>query len=260
VESFEFYCHRVTETKKSNRKSQCFCASVAFNLMRSFFSFIALICLTANLRAQSAEQLVQNVRAKLDKVNNYQADGKLKTNVSFLKAPIANVTIYYKKPGKLRIINKGGISLIPKGSTNINLSNLFVNNNSYDIIDVGKDSSGLRIIKLLPKEDTAEIILATLYIDEKNSLIKRSKTTTKENGTYELDMTYGKYADWGLPDKTIFSFNTKDYKMPKGVTLDYDDGSKKKQQQDVLKNKKGKVEITYSNYSINQGVDESVFK
>jgi len=228
--------------------------------MKFLFSFTTLFFLTINLQAQSADELVQQVKTKLDKVNNYQADGKLKTNVSFLKAPIANVTIYYKKPGRLRIINKGGISLIPKGSANISLSNLFLSNNSYDIIDVGRDSSGLRIIKLLPKEDTAEIILATLYIDEKNSLIKRSKTTTKESGTYELDMTYGKYADFGLPDKTIFSFNTKDYKMPKGVTLDYDDGNKKKNQQDVLKNKKGKVEISYSNYSINKGVDESVFK
>lgn len=228
--------------------------------MRYFFSIIAFMFLMAMVQAQSAADLVKQVRTKLDKVSNYQADGKLKTNVSFLKAPIANVTVYYKKPGRLKIVNKGGLSLIPKGSVNISLSNLFLSNNSYEIIDVGKDSSGLRIIKLLPKEDTAEIILATLYIDEKNSLIKRSKTTTKENGTYELEMSYGKYADYGLPDKTIFSFNTKDYKMPKGVTLDYDDGSKKKNQQDVLKNKKGKVEITYSNYSINKGVDESVFK
>ena len=33
---------------------------------------------------------------------------------------------------------------------------------------------------------------------------------------------------YGLPDKVIFSFNTKDYKLPKGVTFDYDDGAKKK--------------------------------
>jgi len=220
---------------------------------------ILFLLLPACLRAQTAEELVQKVRTKLDKVNNYQADGKLKTNVSFLKAPIANVSVYYKKPGKLKIVNKSGISLIPKGSVNISLSNLFLSSTSFDIIDVGKDSSGLRIVKLLPKEDTADIILATLYIDEKNSVIKRSRTTTKDNGTYELEMSYSKYMDYGLPDKTIFSFNTKDYKMPKGVTLDYDNGSKKNQKE-ILKNKKGRVEISFSNYSINKGVDDSVFK
>ena len=62
-----------------------------------------------------------------------------------------------------------------------------------------------------------------------------------------------------LPDKVIFSFNTKDYKLPKGVTFDYDDGAKKKPG-DNLKNKKGKVEITYSEYLINKGVDDAIFK
>src|SRR6185436_776325 len=105
---------------------------------------------------------------------------------------------------------------------------------------------GLRVIKLLPKEDTAEVVLSTLYIDEKLSLIRKTKTTTKDNGTYELEMSYGKYAEYGLADKIIFSFNTKDYKLPKGVTFDYDEGSKKAEDPNKLKNKKGKVEITYS--------------
>jgi hypothetical protein len=226
--------------------------------MRKVFCFVGLVFLTLVLHAQPATELMQQVKAKLDKVSNYQADGKLRTNVVFLKAPVADVKIYYKKPGKWKIINKSGISLIPKGSINISLSSILQENNSYDIIDAGKDSSGLRIIKLLPKEDTADIVLSTLYIDEKNLLIKKSKTTTRENGTYELDMKYGKYSDFGLPDKVVFSFNTKDYKMPKGVTLDYDDGTKKKP--DQMKDKKGKVEIVYSNYTINKGVDDSVFK
>jgi hypothetical protein len=56
----------------------------------------------------------------------------------------------------------------------------------------------------------------------------------------------------------IFSFNTKEYKLPKGVTFDYDDGSEKKHPDG--KPKKGKVELTYSSYTINKGLDESVFK
>ena len=112
----------------------------------------------------------------------------------------------------------------------------------------------------MPKDENAEVVLSTLYIDEAQSLIKKAKTTTKENGTYELEMTYSNYADYGLADKVSFSFNTKDYKLPKGVTFDYDDGSKKEQALDKLKNKKGKVEISYSNYIINKGVPDSVFQ
>lgn len=223
-----------------------------------FIVFVMLFC--QSVFAQTPEELILQVRTKLEQVNDYQAKGKMKTNVVFIKAPIANVKIYYKKPGKIKIVNENGISFIPKGSVNINLSNIFVNTDGFDIIDAGTENgSGLRIIKLLPKDDNADIVLSTLYIDESKLLIKKSKTTTKENGTYELEMTYGKYAIYGLADKAIFSFNTKDYKLPKGVTFDYDDGDKKNEPADQLKNKKGKVEITYSEYTINKGVPDSVF-
>jgi len=210
---------------------------------------------------QAAEDIINKVKAKLEKVNDYEAKGKMKTNVVFIKAPIANVKVYYKKPNKLRINNESGISFIPKGSVNINLNNIFINTEGFDIIDVGKEAgTNLRIIKLLPKDENAEVVLSTVYVDEVQYVIKKAKTTTRENGTYELEMTYGKYAEYGLADKVSFSFNTKDYKLPKGITFDYDDGSKKEEPADKLKNKKGKVEITYSAYTINKGVPDSVFK
>lgn len=224
------------------------------------FGFILIILFPFISKAQTAEEIIQQVKGKLNKVNDYEAKGKLKTNVIFIKAPIANVKVYFKKPNKLKIHNETGISFIPKGSVNMSLGSVFANTNAYDIIDVGKEqSTGLRIIKLLPKDDSADVVLSTLYIDEKQMLIKKAKTTTRENGTYELEMTYGKYADYGLADKVIFSFNTKEYKLPKGVTFDYDiDGSKNKE--DQLKNKKGKVVLTYSEYIINKGLPDSIFQ
>lgn len=225
----------------------------------SVFLTFFMFCLSA--KAQTAEEIIQQVRAKLDKVNDYEAKGKMKTNVAFIKAPVATVKIFFKKPNKLRIINESGISFIPKGSVNLNLNTIFLEGkDNFDIIDVGKESgSNLHIIKLLPKDENADVVLSTLYIDETQSLIKKSKTTTKDNGTYELEMTYGKYAEYGLADKVIFSFNIKDYKLPKGVTFDYDDGTKNEDDRE-MKNKKGKVEISYSSYTINKGVPDSVFQ
>ncbi|MEO7393549.1 MAG: hypothetical protein ABIU11_01325 [Chitinophagaceae bacterium] len=215
----------------------------------------------AKLKAQGAEELINKVKAKLEKVYDYEAKGKMRTNVIFIKAPVATVKIYYKKPNKIRINNESGISFIPKGSVNINLNNIFINTTGFDIIDMGKENkTNLRIIKLLPKDENADVVLSTVYIDEAQLLIKKAKTTTKENGTYELEMSYGKYASMGLADKVVFSFNTKDYKLPKGITFDYDDGTKKDKGADKMKNKKGKVEIVYSNYIINKGVPDTVFK
>lgn len=233
-------------------------------ISRNKFLIVLLIAgnsFQATAQAQTAEELIKKVKEKLDKVNDYEAKGKMKTNVVFIKAPIATVKVFFKKPNKLRINNESGISFIPRGSVNINLNNIFISTTSFDLIDVGKESkTNLRIIKLLPKDENAEVVLTTFYIDETQALIKKAKTTTKENGTYELEMSYGKYAEFGLADKVIFTFNTKDYKLPKGITFDYDDGSKKEKTTDKMKDKKGKVEIYYSSYIINKGVPDTVFK
>jgi len=228
--------------------------------MKKVFIIIFALFLFIHLSAQTPQELINKIKTKLEKVTDYTAKGKLKTNVIFIKAPIASVKVYYKKPDKMKIVNENGISFIPKGSVNINLAKFLSGSGNYEIVDAGMEpSTGLRILKLLPSDENSEIVLSTLYIDEKNELIKKAKNTTRDNGTYELEMSYGKYIEYSLPDKVIFSFNTKDYKLPKGVTFDYDDGAEKKPDEDH-KNKKGKVEITYTEYLINKGVNDSIFK
>lgn len=214
-----------------------------------------------NANGQDVNTLVKNVRAKLETVNDYSAKGRMKTNVVFLKVPIATVNIFFKKPNKIKIKNEKGISFVPKGAVNINLNSILTNT-EFTIIDAGIDkinNKSVRIVKLLPDDDNSDVVLSTLYIDESNLVIVKAKTTTRENGSYELDMTYGKFMSYALPDKIIFSFNAKDYKLPKGVTFDFDDGKPVNSVESKKANKKGRAEITISSYVINKGLDNAVF-
>jgi outer membrane lipoprotein-sorting protein len=213
-----------------------------------------------NGRAQDINKLLENVKAKYDKVNDYTATGKMKTNVIFIKAPVATVKVFYKKPDKLKIKNESGISFIPKGSVNVNMNNVLGLNN-YEAVASGTETVNgtlCKVVKIFPLSDEENITRATLYIDEARLLVLKSVISTKENGTYELVMSYKNYASFGLPDKMELTFNTRDYKMPKGITIDYDNGSNK-DNSDKMKNKKGKVEIAYSSYLINKGVPDAVF-
>jgi outer membrane lipoprotein-sorting protein len=223
--------------------------------------FCSLLFFSTNkINAQDADMLVKKVKAKIDLVNNYEASGNMKTNVSFLKVPEAQVKIYFKKPNLLKIKNEKGISFVPKGAASINLNNI-VSGNEFTAIDAGYDKVGnikTRVIKLLPIDDNADVVLSTLYIDETNMVIVKAKTTTRENGSYQLDMQYGKYIGYSLPDKISFVFNTKDYKLPKGVTFDFDDGSNAGKPAE--RNKTGKAEINFTSYTINKGIPDSAFK
>lgn len=225
--------------------------------------FLALLfsCYSLFAAAQDINNVLQKAKAKMETVNSYEATGIMKTNVAFLKVPIANVKVYFKKPGKLKIKSERGISFVPKGAVSINMSNI-IGTGKFTVIDAGTDKINgvpVRISKLLPDEDNSDIVLSTVYIDETNSLIRKAKTTTKENGTYEVEMIYGKYAAYGLPDRIIFSFNTKDYKLPKGMTFDFDDGTVPPAKE-KLKNRKGRAEIVFKNYEINKGISDAVFK
>jgi len=230
--------------------------------MQKCFLFLLVFQFALFANAQDMNALVKRVKTKLDLVNDYEADGNMKTDVSFIKAPIGKVKVYFKKPNYFRLKKNGGISLLPKGGVSVNMSSLIATND-FVAIAAGEsmvNGTNTKVVKLLPSNDNSDIVLTTLYIDEPNLLVKKAITTTKENGTYEMEMRYGAFAQYGLPEKVIFSFNTKDYKLPKGVTLEFDDNEKPISDAQKMKNRKGRVEITYSNYSINKGVSDSMFK
>jgi len=224
---------------------------------------LVLSCLlVVGIHAQDMTPLVQKVRAKIEQVKDYVAVGTMKTDVSFIKAPIGKVKVYFKKPDLFSIKKEGGISLLPKGGVSINMSSLMATT-SFVALSAGEavvDGIKTRVVKLLPMNENSEVILTTLYIQESNLLVLKAVTSTRENGTYEMTMQYGAYQQYGLPDKVIFSFNTKDYKLPKGITLEFEEDTKPLTEAEKIKNRKGRVEINYSNYTINQGLADAVFK
>lgn len=229
--------------------------------MKKFLLTIIGTFIICSLFAQNETEVLNKVKAKLDKVNDYQATGKMKLDVSFINAPASGVIVYYKKPGKFKLKKNGGISILPKGGVSVNVNSLLANND-YTVVPAGRgniDGTETLDVKLIPNDENSDVVLAKLSIDEKNLVIRKATVTTRENGTYEIQMSFGKFAAWGLPDKVVFIFNTKDYKVPKGITLEYESGKEKKPE-DKLKGKKGKVEITYSNYEINKGLADSVFQ
>jgi hypothetical protein len=224
--------------------------------------FILFVSVAA-VQAQDVNALLAKVKFNIDRVNDYEATARMITNVTFLKVPDADVKVYFKKPNQLKIKNEKGISFVPKGAVSINLNNI-LSGGKYTAIDAGTDKIGsttVRIVKLLPEDDNADVVLSTVYIDEAALVIRRAKTTTRANGSYQLEMSYGKYSGYGLPDKIVFTFDTKDYKLPKGVTFDFDDGTQNNRSAaDKAKSRNGKAEITFSSYIVNKGVAEEVFK
>ena len=211
--------------------------------------------------SQSADAVVAKLKSKLLSVKDYEAKGMLKTDVAFLKLPISSVRIFYKFPDLFRIKKDGGISVLPKGGIRINMNSLITEGN-YTSLSAGRivwKGSDMSVLKLIPNGESSDIVLTTLYVDDKAMLIRKAITTTKDNGTYEIEMEYGKYAQWGLPDKAVMIFNTKDYKLPKGITFEYDASISEKTKEKKPLSKQGRIEISYASYEINKGLAADIF-
>ncbi len=181
----------------------------------------------------------------------------MKTDVAFIKAPPGKVTIYYKKPDHFKLKRDNGISIIPKNGMSFNVGALLASN-EFTAIPSGETTiNGVRVstVRLLPNKENTDVVLTTLYIDVSRLLIIQANTTTRDNGTFEMELFYKNYIPYGLPDRVVLTFNAKDYKLPKGVTLDYETGQSAPKKGDT----KGKVEINYNRYLINKGVALSEF-
>lgn len=228
---------------------------------RVLFLMLFLFVFGMTSSAQSLQKLLAMSRARLNAINDYVALGTLKTNVTYLKVPSSKVTVYFRKPDQLKLKSETGVSFVPKGAASLNVSAL-LNEKDFDVIDGGEvqvDGKTLLLAKLLPKDENQQVIISSLYIDKTNGLVYKAKTTTRENGTYEVLFTYGKYKDKGLPDQIAFSFDARDYKLPKGITFDFDAGDAKKKAS-AAQQQKGTAVLILDSYKINAGVSDAVFK
>ena len=219
--------------------------------------------LYAQQRPDDATQLFYKMRDKIGVVKDYVADVRLKIDVAFMKVPLLAGKLYYKSPGKMKLERNGGISILPRKSISLTLDNL-IPGGRVNVIDGGWDTvSGHRVhvIKVIP-DGESDIILTKIWVDEPRLLALRTETTTRDNGTIRTDLEYGNYAALSLPDKVTFVLDIKDYKLPKGVTMDYDEGQDAAPQNPKIPKalKKGRIEIRYLRYQVNVGVNDAVFK
>ena len=228
-----------------------------------YLVLVVLIMNSTFLHAQGSDatQLFYKMRDRLGIVKDYVADVRMKIDVAFMKVPLLAGKLYFKSPDKLRLERNGGISIMPRKSINLTIGNLIPSGNAT-VIDAGKDvinGRNVRVIQVVPQGET-DIVLTKVWIDPERLLALRTETTTRDNGTVRMELEYNHYISLALPDKVTFVIDVKDYKLPKGVTMDYDDGTpapsgKGKQ----LKMKKGRIQITYLNYQVNTGLSDAVF-
>jgi outer membrane lipoprotein-sorting protein len=244
-----------TQRRNGGAKAQRLC-------LLAFLLLLAAAALPVKAQQADATHLFYALRSRMTSVTDYVADVRMKIDVAFMRVPVLTGKLYYKAPGKLKLERNGGISVMPHKSISLSVDKMMPTGN-VTVIDAGReqiDGVSTRIIKVIP-DGESDIILAKVWVDEKRMLALRTETTTRDQGTVRMELSYGKYASLALADKITFIMDVKEYKLPKGVTMDYDEGNPAPEK--VLTGplpKKGRIEIRYLSYKVNVGLSDALFR
>jgi outer membrane lipoprotein-sorting protein len=181
----------------------------------------------------------------------------IKVNMDFIKVPDMKATIYFKQPNKLKLDSKE-FAMLPKQAFNFSPTALL--DKKYNALFIGKDKidgRNVNIIKVIPNSDSAEVILSTLWIDAEKNIVNKIESTGRRGSATQIELRYDNNFEYPLPNKITFAFE-----IPKPQYMQ-DPRNKKIETEKQIEQKppeKGTVQITYSNYKVNQGLSDSIFE
>lgn len=226
------------------------------------FIFVLMLFTLTSIIAQSKnpEEIINGVIVNFNKVKDYQVDVNIKVDVEFLKVPDSKAKIYFKQPDKVHLESEG-FALLPKDGIDFSPSILAKKN--YTAIyekEVILDGVNTSIVKIIPTADQGNVILSTLWIDQKKQLIRKVESTTKTNGTFTINFSYDENLKYPLPAKIVFSFNLDQMNIPKVFNDDSNSDQPKKKNKRLNSTTKGQVIISYFNYVINKCIPDSIFE
>ncbi len=220
-----------------------------------------LLLLASPVFAQgnSANGILEKMKQNTLKIQDYQADIRIKTNVEFLKIPESTSILYYKQPDKIKL-KSDHFSLVPKKfqffSPLVLLKNEYT---SYIEREEKLGNNNCYVIKIIPAGEKGDIILTTAWVDKSVLVFRKLDVITKIGGSMVLNMEYDPslIKKYPLPSSIVFSFDVGNMSISRNMdgNSDEDDMHKKNKQ----KLTKGSVEMQFTNYKVNIGLDDKLF-
>jgi hypothetical protein len=187
---------------------------------------IVLTALSASFTyARTADALLKELRAKMTRAKSYTAQLKIKVDVPFMRVPDMTATLKHTAPDKTTI-DAPGFAMLPKDG--VDLGALKLLSKDFTAIDMGVENS-MRKIKVLPSDESSDIVVATIWVDTTAMVARKVVSTTKKAGTVTIELSYdnAKARSYALPSFTKISMEMDALKIPKSISGDFDGNSRK---------------------------------
>jgi outer membrane lipoprotein-sorting protein len=227
-------------------------------IYRFLISAMMLILFSSAIQSQQVDpQSILNRLLEIqNQIDDYEAQVEIDVDIEFIKMPVKTARVIYKKPDKMRFRSDEFLMLPKRGLSQSTINNLL--ESDYNAVYIGLEyieSEPYHHIKVIPYS-SKEIVLASLWVDTTTFLVRRMQNFTKSRGNYLVDISY--YDEIDLPSELKITFEAKEFNIPldfinRTIEIDKD----KMKSQEV---KTGYIYLRFSDYRINQGLDEAMFE
>lgn len=202
-------------------------------------------------QSNNAENILEQIKKKLSLVNDYSSEVEVSVKMDFLKMPNSKAELFFKKPDKFKFQSES-FAILPKAGFEFNPQKILDNDYTATIIgDTVVENEILKIIKIIPNADSLKFQSANILINEKKILISELILETGNNSFVVTKFKYDNYANYGLPSELKVSLDFSE-------TDENDKSSKRKSR--IPSNFKGNIIIKYSDYKVNEGIEDSFFE
>lgn len=221
--------------------------------LQVIFTFILLqaTVFSADGQQPDADAIIRDLRSKFLTVKDYEADVRIRVDVDFVKIPEKTGKVWFAQPDKIKV-KIPGFALLPKRGMNFSPNQLF--SEDYSVIFAREEKIGnilTYVIKVIPKNDLDDLILATVWVDPARNIIRKMESSSRTEGTFIMNFLYPEKASaFDLPSEIRFDFDLRKTELPLGLTGDFENtGTRQK----GSKTSRGTVHVKYLAYLINQG-------
>jgi len=200
---------------------------------------------------EEAVRYLDDIEKKYSELKDYTADVNVHFDMETFKTPDMQAKLYFKAPDKMKVESKG-VFFFPREGGYFN-PGLF-KRDDFEIKILERAAEGNRDIKLkiVPKKKERMGREFILLIDRKDNLVKEIQTSQFDGRETQAKIEYGRYGSFELPRYILLTLD-----LPSVESNEKKGFGPFEQKSERIT---GTIEITYTNYKVNTGLKDDIFK
>ncbi|MCK4716966.1 MAG: hypothetical protein KAT54_09190 [Candidatus Marinimicrobia bacterium] len=214
----------------------------------------------SELTKPDPQVIIEKIQARLEQIDDYRVTARVNVDIPNLRMPDKKLTIFYKSPDKLSV-KTSGFAIVPKIGFLPSVKDLITEDMGVTFKNtLREDGATLYVLELTSKELPVETT-ASIWVNSKRWTVEKVLFRVENAGESVINLYYLQVDSFWLPESTVVYLN-----MERGIphmnrpTVENPVGTIDHRSRNKSRPVSGKVLVTFEDYRINQGLDDSLFE